>query len=102
MQVSTSQSIPGMAIMHTGPFADLITDTGGTITSQTGGTLQGTATVVTGITDVTGITGVTAISTIRGRPTPFTQQKTDQRNSDPSPNKKAAPKDRPVILCWLA
>jgi hypothetical protein len=58
MQVSTSQSIPGMAIMHTGPFADLITDTGGTITSQTGGTLQGTATVVTGITDITDITDV--------------------------------------------
>jgi hypothetical protein len=67
--------------MGTGP----ITDTGATITGRTGGIIQGTATgvtgitsatgviVVTGITDVTGITGVTAISTIRGKPTLFTQ-----------------------------
>ena len=72
-----------MAIMRTGPFAVLITDTGGTITSQTGGTLQGTATGVTGITDITGITDVTSTSTIRGGPTPFTAKKRGQRNADP-------------------
>ena len=64
-----------MAIMRTGPFAVLITDTGGIITSQTGGILQGTKTGVTGITEITSVTDVTATSTIRGGPTPFAQKK---------------------------
>jgi len=29
-------------------------------------------------------------------------KKRGQRNADPSPNKKAAPKDRPETSCWLA
>ena len=83
MRVSISHSISAMAIMRTGPFAVLITDTGDIITSQTGGTLQGTATGVTGNTEITSVTDVTATSTIRGRPTPFAQKKSGQRNADP-------------------